>query len=203
MGITYAYAAEIVKSERDEYGDLIVYGKATGPDLDLDGQICDPKWLKKAMPDWMTFGNIREMHGPVAAGVGIELTQQGDDWFLKSKCVDPNTARKIEEKVLKGYSVGIRDGRVTKDAQAPGGRIVDGKIVEISYVDRPCNPTAKMAIAKAAKGTTTLEAVEADEAADDGDQPAADTDNSPQTVADVEPAKGDDRGESPVADVTA
>jgi hypothetical protein len=47
MGLTYAYAAEIVKSERDADGHLIVYGKATGPDLDLDGQICDPKWLKK------------------------------------------------------------------------------------------------------------------------------------------------------------
>lgn len=164
MGIQYAYAADIVKAERDEEtGDLIVYGKATGPDLDLDEQICDAEWLKKAMPDWFEWGNIREMHQPVAAGVGIELEQQGDDWFVKSKCVDPNTAKKIEDGVLKGYSVGIKDPKVVKDAAAPGGRINGGSIVEISYVDRPCNPTAKMAIAKAAGASTALEPVEADD----------------------------------------
>jgi hypothetical protein len=162
MGIQYAYAADIVKAERDEEtGDLIVYGKATGPDLDLDEQICDEKWLKTAMPGWFEFANLREMHQPIAAGVGIELEQQGDDWFLKSRCVDPNTAKKIEAGVLKGYSVGIKSPKVVKDAAAPGGRITGGEIVEISYVDRPCNPTAKMAIAKAASGTT-LEAVEAE-----------------------------------------
>lgn len=150
MSITYAYAADIVKTERDEAGDLIVYGKATGPDLDLDGQICDPGWLKSAMPAWMEFGNVREMHQPIAAGIGIELEAKGDDWWLKSKCVDPNTAKKIEAGVLKGYSIGINGARVTKDAAAPGGRIVAGSIVETSYVDRPCNPTAKMAICKMA-----------------------------------------------------
>jgi hypothetical protein len=152
MGTTYAYAADIVKTERDEAGDLIVYGKATGPDLDLDGQICDPSWLKSAMPAWMEFGNVREMHQPIAAGIGVELEAKGDDWWLKSKCVDPNTAKKIEAGVLKGYSIGINGARVTKDAAAPGGRIVAGIIVETSYVDRPCNPTAKMAICKMAGG---------------------------------------------------
>jgi len=164
MGIQYAYAADIVKAERDEEtGDLIVYGKATGPDLDLDEQICDETWLKTAMPGWFEFANLREMHQPIAAGVGIELEQQGDDWFLKSRCVDPNTAKKIEAGVLKGYSVGIKSPKVVKDADAPGGRITGGDIVEISYVDRPCNPTAKMAIAKAAGADATLQPVEAEQ----------------------------------------
>lgn len=148
--VTYAYAADIVKSERDENGDLLVYGKATGPDLDLDAQICDPTWLKSAMPAWMEWGNVREMHGPIAAGVGMELTEVGGDWMLLSKCVDKSTAEKIEAKVLKGYSIGISDAGVIKDAVARNGRINRGAIVEISYVDRPCNPTAKLAIAKAA-----------------------------------------------------
>lgn len=148
--VTYAYAADIVKSERDENGDLLVYGKATGPDLDLDAQICDPTWLKSAMPAWMEWGNVREMHGPIAAGVGMELTEVGGDWMLLSKCVDKSTAEKIEARVLKGYSIGISDAGVVKDAVARNGRINRGAIVEISYVDRPCNPTAKLAIAKAA-----------------------------------------------------
>src|SRR5258708_6472566 len=94
MSVTYAYAAEIVKSERDANGDLLVYGKATGPDLDLDGQICDPSWLKSATPEWMTWGNVREMHQPIAAGVGVELEEIGENWWLKSKCIGP---RRVED----------------------------------------------------------------------------------------------------------
>ena len=146
--ITYAYAGDIVKTKTED-GDLIVYGKATGPDIDLDEQICDPAWLKEAMPEWMKFGNVREMHQPIAAGVGLELNAEGDDWFLKSQVIDDNTARKIEAGALKGYSVGIKGAKVIKDAAARGGRIVGGTIVEISYVDRPANPTCSAAIAKA------------------------------------------------------
>jgi hypothetical protein len=161
--ITYAYAADIVKTERDDDGHLVVYGKATGPDLDLDGQICDPSWLKSAMPAWMEWGNVREMHQPIAAGVGVELEAKGDDWWLKSVCVDPNTAAKIEAGVLKGYSIGINSAKVIKDAAAPGGRIVGGYVVETSYVDRPCNPTAKMAVCKMVGGQLVpVEAAEAE-----------------------------------------
>lgn len=145
--------APIYKTEKTDGGDLIVYGKATGPDLDLDQQICDPKWLAKAMPEWMEFGNVRAQHSNVAAGVGIELTSTEDgSWFLKSRIVDPDTINKIEKGVYKGYSIGIADARVVNDKAAGRGRIVGGFIPEISTVDRPCNPTARMAIAKAYGG---------------------------------------------------
>jgi hypothetical protein len=163
MGITHAFAADITKAERDSNGDLIVYGKATGPDVDLDEQVCDPAWLRKAMPDWMEWGNLREMHQPISAGVGLELAAQGDDWMVKSKVVDEGTAKKIEAGALKGYSVGIKNAQVVKDASAPGGRIVGGSIVEVSYVDRPCNPTAVLALAKAVGADTELKPVEAED----------------------------------------
>src|SRR5690348_9098213 len=150
--LTTAYAADIVKAERDAEGNLIVYGKATGPEIDLDEQICDPDWLRKAMPDWAKWSNIREMHQPIVAGIGLETAEDGDEWFVKSQVVDEGTAHKIETGALKGYSVGIKNPRIVKDAAAPGGRIVGGSIVEISYVDRPCNPTATLALAKLAGG---------------------------------------------------
>lgn len=168
--ITYAYAGDIVKSQDDD-GRFLVYGKATGPDLDLDQQICDPTWLRTAMPEWMKFGNIREMHQPIAAGVGIELAAEGDDWMLKSEVIDQNTRRKVETGVLKGYSVGIRNAKVVKDANAPGGRIVAGTIVEVSLVDRPANPTALAGIAKAF-GAEGLSAVEGDLEKGDSDAKA-------------------------------
>lgn len=158
MKTAYAYAP-LVKHERNADGDLVVTGRATGPDLDLDQQVCDPAWLKTAMPQWFTSGaNVREQHGPTAAGVGEEIIETGDGgWDLKSVVIDPVSAKKVEKRVLKGYSIGVRNPQVIKDAAAPGGRIVGGQIVEISLVDRPANPTCTLMLAKAATpGMTVL-----------------------------------------------
>ena len=150
MTVTQAWAGYITKAEKDPVtGHLNVFGKASGPDLDLDGQIADPRWLRKAMPEWMAWGNVREMHRPSAAGVGKELSADGDDWNLKALVVDRGAVEKVETGVYKGFSIGIKDPKVIRDATAPGGRIVGGTIVEVSLVDRPCNPTATMGIAKA------------------------------------------------------
>jgi hypothetical protein len=162
MTATTVYA-EIVKAERNAAGDLVVVGKATGPDLDLDQQICDPSWLGKAMPEWMSSaGNIREQHSSIAAGVATELAQLGDAWMVTATVVDPVSAKKVEAGVLKGYSIGIKAPQVVKDVGAPGGRIVGGQIVEVSLVDRPCNPTCTLTLAKAAKPGMTLKAVDLD-----------------------------------------
>lgn len=147
--ITYGYVGDISKYDETPDG-LIVHGIASSPALDLDAQIADPTWLKSALPEWQQWGNVRAMHTSVAAGVGKELVHgQGDKWELKSLIVDDDTIKKIRTGVYKGYSVGIKGARTVKDAAAPGGRIVGGKIVEISVVDRPCNPDSVMSIAKA------------------------------------------------------
>lgn len=155
---TTAVYAGIVKHERNADGDLVVYGRATGPDLDLDQQVCDPQWLKEAMPTWLrTGGNVREQHSSIAAGVGQELTETVDGgWDLKALIVDPVSARKIERGVLKGYSIGIRNPVVVKDAAARGGRICGGSVVEVSVVDRPANPTCTLTLAKSAKPGMTV-----------------------------------------------
>lgn len=195
MSLTYAFAGELVKTEKTADGDLLVYGKATGPDLDLDEQICDPKWLKTAMPRWAEWANVREQHTAIAAGVGIETEQQGDDWYVKTLVTDKGTAHKVETGTLKGYSVGIRNARVVKDAKAPGGRIVAGEIVELSLVDRPCNPTAKMAICKSVGGGALRPVDEAGDLL--GDDPATFTDG--EDVLEVEPAAVDKAVEADVA----
>jgi hypothetical protein len=138
MSVTYAYAAEIVKSERDANGDLLVYGKATGPDLDLDGQICDPSWLKSAMPAWMEWGNVREMHQPIAAGVGVELEPSATRGGSSRSASTSRPPKKIESRCAQGLQ---RRHQVTEGDQ---GRCstgwphrTDGHVVEVSYVDRP------------------------------------------------------------------
>lgn len=159
--ITTAYC-DIVKYERNADGDLVVTGRATDPTLDLDRQICDPTWLKEAVPEWYRTGaNVREMHANIAAGRGDELVENGEGWDLRSIVVDPVSAKKVEKQILRGYSIGIRNPRVIKDAAAPGGRIVGGQIVEVSLVDRPANPTCTLTLAKALKpGPQTAAAVD-------------------------------------------
>jgi hypothetical protein len=146
----YSYA-EIVKQEKLEDGTLRVFGKATDSTLDVDQQICDANWLKQAMPDWFTSGgNIREQHSHIAAGVATEYEEKEDGHYITALVVDPTSIKKVETKVLKGFSIGIRGPRVVRDEKAAGGRIVDGQIVEVSLVDRPANPNAKLMLAKAA-----------------------------------------------------
>lgn len=146
-----SYAA-ITKSEKQEDGTLKVYGKATDDGLDIDSQICDESWLKKAMPDWFTTGgNIREQHSNIAAGVATDYESKADGHYITALVVDPVSVKKVETGVLKGFSIGIRSPRVVRDEKAANGRIIDGQIVEVSLVDRPANPNAKLMLAKAAE----------------------------------------------------
>jgi hypothetical protein len=155
-----SYAA-IIKQEKQEDGSLLVYGKATDDSLDIDQQICDDVWLSSAMPEWFkTGGNIREQHSSIAAGVAKEYETKADGHYISVLVVDPVSVKKVESGVLKGFSIGIKSPRVVRDQKAANGRIIDGQIVEISLVDRPANPNAKLMLAKSVEGETSLVKVE-------------------------------------------
>jgi hypothetical protein len=152
MANSFAYAS-IEKTNKNDDGTLTVYGKATDDSLDIDQQICDSDWLKRAMPEWMVAGgNVREQHSSIAAGVATEYEEKNDGHYITALVVDPVSVKKVETGVLKGFSIGIKGPRVIRDTKAAGGRIVDGQIVEISLVDRPANPNAKLILAKAVDG---------------------------------------------------
>jgi len=140
-------------AKRGDDGFMYVKGLATDDTLDLDQQVCDPKWLSKAMPAWMEIGNVREMHQSKAVGKATEMTQTGTGFVVTAKVVDPQAALMVEEGIYTGFSVGIKGARVVKDEKAPGGRIIDGTIVEVSLVDRPANPSCVVEIAKSVNGT--------------------------------------------------
>ena len=141
-----------LSAKRGDDGFMYVKGIATDDTLDLDEQICDPAWLKAAMPKWMEIGNIREMHQSKAVGKATEMESRGSGFVVTAKVVDEQAAKMVDEGVYTGFSVGIKGARVVKDAKAPGGRIIDGTIVEVSLVDRPANPSAVIEIAKSVKG---------------------------------------------------
>lgn len=150
--LTYAYVGDIVKLNKDDNGNLIVTGSVADDSLDLDKQVCDPEWLNKAVPEWFeTGGNIREQHDPKrSVGKATEYAPEGTKHPIVAKVVDPIAITKAEEGLFTGFSVGIKGARVVKDDAAPNGRIVDGKIIEVSLVDRPANPNCQLVLAKAA-----------------------------------------------------
>lgn len=154
-----SYAA-IIKQEKQDDGTLLVYGKATDDALDIDNQICDAGWLNKAMPEWFkSGGNIREQHSNIAAGVAKELDTKADGHYISALVVDAQSVKKVEAGVLKGFSIGIRSPRIVRDNKAANGRIIDGTIVEVSLVDRPANPNAKLMLAKS-QGTEVIQVEE-------------------------------------------
>jgi len=143
----------ITKSEKQLDGTLLVTGIATDSSLDVDEQICDTEWLKTAMPEWFRWGNIREQHSNIAAGVATEYENKDNKHWITARVVDPASVKKVESGVLKGFSIGIRAPRVVRDEKAAGGRIVDGQIVEVSLVDRPANPACTLSLAKTVDGS--------------------------------------------------
>jgi 4-diphosphocytidyl-2C-methyl-D-erythritol kinase len=167
--------AKIIKQEKLEDGTLMVYGKATDDSLDIDEQICDAGWLATAMPEWFkTGGNVREQHSNIAAGVAKELDAKADGFYINVHVVDPVSVKKTETGVFKGFSIGIRSPRVVRDNKAANGRIIDGQIVEVSLVDRPANPNAKLIMAKSV-GTEIVKVEELVEATEEVVETPAET----------------------------
>ena len=158
--LTTAFS-QIEKADRNADGTMTVYGKATDDSIDIDQQICDGDWLDRAMPHWFkTGGNIREQHSNIAAGVATDYEAKADGHYISALVVDPVSVKKVEAGVLKGFSIGIKNPRVTRDKSAANGRIVDGQIVEVSLVDRPANPNCQLILAKSAVGDETVVQVE-------------------------------------------
>lgn len=136
----------IEKVEAQEDGTLMVSGIASSETVDGVGEIVRSDAMKAAIPDYMKFGAVREMHQPIAAGtaVSIEVDAAGLTHF-EAHVVDESSVKKVNTGVLKGFSIG---GRVTERDPLNKKIITALNLTEISLVDRPCNPDATFAIAK-------------------------------------------------------
>ena len=138
--------AEISKVEPLEDGTLRVWGYASSEAVDSDGEIIMADAMKAALPDYMKFGAVREMHQPLAAGTAIEATVEDDGrTYFGAHVVDPLACKKVETGVYKGFSIG---GKVTQRDDMNKSIITGLKLVEISLVDRPANPEAVITVYK-------------------------------------------------------
>lgn len=132
--------AEISKTEQQDDGTIKVWGYASSEAVDSDGEVIKADAMKAALPDYLKFGAVREMHGASAAGTAIEAQVMDDGLtFFGAHVVDPIAVKKVQTKVYKGFSIG---GRVTKRDPSDPNVITGLKLVEVSLVDRPANPEA-------------------------------------------------------------
>jgi phage head maturation protease/cation transport regulator ChaB len=122
-----------------------VSGYASTPTRDSDGEIVTLEAVRNALPDYMEFGNIREMHALKAVGVAKEANLDTKGLFLTAKIVDDSAWKKCLEGVYKGFSIGGR--KLAKE----GEKITAIDLTEISVVDRPANPDCRIALAKRKK----------------------------------------------------
>ena len=173
--------AEIAKMEAQDDGTVKVWGYASSEAVDSDGEVIAAEAMKAAIPDYMKFGAVREMHGSNAAGTAIEINVEDDGrTFFGAHIVDPVAVTKVKTGVYKGFSIG---GSVTARDELNKSQITGLKLTEISLVDRPANPDAVFTCFKADKPKDD------EEAADKDDEPADKTDETP--ADDTEKADGE------------
>jgi len=125
----------------------MVYGYASTEALDSQGEIIKRDAIEAALPEFMRFGNIREMHQPSAVGKAKGATIDDKGLYLAAKIVDDDAWAKVKEGVYSGFSVA---GRVTARDPLQKHVITGCDLSEISLVDRPSNPEAVFEMFKAA-----------------------------------------------------
>jgi hypothetical protein len=137
----------------------LVYGLATAETEDRAGEICDyastkplyEKWSKEIAKSTRgkSLGNLRAMHGPVAAGkvTAITFDDAGKQIEICAKVVDDAEWAKVVEGVYTGFSQGGAYERRWTDAE--GLTRYTAAPNEISLVDLPCLPQATFEMIKA------------------------------------------------------
>lgn len=112
----------------------MVYGYGTREDLkDSYGTIIDLASVKRCIPDYEKYRNIREMHERSAVGRADEITVDEKGVYLGVKVVDDSAWNKVKEKVYRGFSIAGKKDKQEDD------RIFLRSITEFSLVDRPSN----------------------------------------------------------------
>src|SRR5437764_13995856 len=130
----------IQKVEPQDDGTVRVYGIATSEALDEQGEIVRADAIRAAIPDYMRFPALREMHQLSAAGTTLEAEVCEDGTTrIVAHVVDPIAVAKVRNQVYRGFSIG---GRVTQRQVGNPNTITGLVLNEISLVDRPANPEA-------------------------------------------------------------
>jgi hypothetical protein len=145
----------------------LVYGVVTAEAPDVAGEVCDYASTKPLYQQWSqkfadatdgrSLGNLRAMHGNVAAGKLVEIAFNDEKKRIEicGKVVDDGEWAKVEEGVYTGFSQGGRYLKRWTDPGEPKLVRYTAEPLEVSLVDHPCLPEATFAVIKA-DGSTEL-----------------------------------------------
>ncbi len=137
----------------------LVYGLATAEVPDRAGEVCDYASTKPLYEKWSSniaatsggksYGNLRAMHGQVAAGKVTEIgfNDEARQIEICAKVVDDAEWAKVTEGVYTGFSQGGRYARRWTDEA--GATRYTAEPHEISLVDLPCLAEARFEMIKA------------------------------------------------------
>jgi hypothetical protein len=125
------------------------------------GDSITPEAIEAALPDYMRWANVREMHQPSAVGITLmakvldtPLKVEGklikNALFVRVKVVDDDAWKKVKAGVYKGFSIGGKfiDGVLKKTGGLVYRLVTKLRMTEISLADRPANPDAKILLWK-------------------------------------------------------
>jgi len=147
------------KVDTEPDGSLTVWGRATQEVQDSEDETCDyassaPLFRRRSqmMMDASEGQNLfplRAMHLPIAAGKVVQMDYLDAEKAIDiaAKVVDPNEIKKVKERVYTGFSVAGKYARRWRDP-ATGGMKFTADPREISLVDVPSVPTAKLTMYK-------------------------------------------------------
>lgn len=152
----------------------IVVGYASSERVDGQNDIVDPEALNQALGDYMQWANLREMHQPKAVGKVLSATPIRGTIQLKDgtkltnplriicQIVDSDTWEKVKTGVLKGFSIGgkVLQASTNKMNGKEVRRITGLQLHEISLVDRPANPDARIVLMKRDDTASTEEIIQ-------------------------------------------
>src|SRR5437764_15328230 len=102
----------IQKVEPQDDGTVRVYGIASSEAVDEQGEIVRADAIRAAIPDYMHFPALREMHQLSAAGTTLEAEVCEDGTTrIVAHVVDPIAVAKVRNQVYRGFSIGGRGKR--------------------------------------------------------------------------------------------
>lgn len=136
----------------------LVYGVAALEEPDKSGEIFDYASSKPYVEAWSAEmskatdgrnkGNVRAMHGKVAAGRLVDITFDDDNKMIPvcAKITDDAEWQKVEDAVYTGFSIGGDYVKRWNDGQHAR---YTASIAEVSIVDNPAMPGAHFTMVKA------------------------------------------------------
>src|SRR5207248_9466298 len=122
----------IQKVEPQDDGTVRVYGIATSEAVDEQGEIVRSNAIRAAIPDYMRFPALREMHQLSAAGPTLEAEVCEDGTTrIVAHVVDPIAVAKVRNQVYRGFSIG---GAVKRAAAGQPDSLTGQRSEELALV---------------------------------------------------------------------